>query len=290
MRISHKTQLHAVGLLTDWTAREIEVLFTGNGITARADQLDGEHWPLGGSVRRHTAACYHAELDPRDPNTEARLLRVYDEMLQASRNPSQPSGKQLHSGEEKLAYLIRRDGYEIDPDGRIAPRHLELKADSSMAAGVSFEGYGRVRDPEVLREHARRIQGALGRADPADAVLAAREMVESTCKFILEDYGEPAPKNANLGQLYKQVAGALKLDPAAVEGDNEASRAARQVLQGLVGVAAGMGELRTRIGRGHGRAQASPARQRHAELTTSCAAALTLFLLDTWHERRSEDH
>lgn len=113
-------------------------------------------------------------------------------------------------------------------------------------------------------------------------------MVESTCKLVLEDYGETAPKNANLGQLYKQVAGVLKLDPAAVEGDNEASRAARQVLQGLVSVAAGMGELRTRIGRGHGRAQASPARQRHAELTTSCAATLTLFLLDTWHARRSE--
>ena len=288
VKISRKTQLHAVQLLTDWTVREIEVLFTGNDLIARAEQLDEQRWPVGGSVRRDTAARYHAALDPGDPNAEARLLRVYDEMLQASRNSSQPSGQQLHSGGEKLAYLIRRDGYEIDPDGRIAPRHLELKADSSTAASVSFEGYGRVRDPEVLREHARRMQGALGRADPADAVLAAREMVESTCKLILDDYGERPPRNANLGQLYKQAAGVLELDPAAVEGDDEASRAARQVLQGLVSVAAGMGELRTRIGRGHGHARTSPARQRHAELTTSCAAAVTLFLLDTWHERRAK--
>jgi hypothetical protein len=132
------------------------------------------------------------------------------------------------------------------------------------------------------------MQGALGRADPADAVLAAREMIESTCKLILADYGQSPPKNANLGQLYKQTAQVLALDPAAVEGDEEASKAARQVLQGLVSVAAGMGELRTRIGRGHGHGHAhtSPARQRHAELTTSCAATLTLFMLDTWHERR----
>jgi hypothetical protein len=148
--------------------------------------------------------------------------------------------------------------------------------------------YERISDPELLREHARRMQGALGRADPADAVLAAREMIESTCKLILADYGQSPPKNANLGQLYKQTAQVLALDPAAVEGDEEASKAARQVLQGLVSVAAGMGELRTRIGRGHGHGHAhtSPARQRHAELTTSCAATLTLFMLDTWHERR----
>jgi|GEM_PF-3667065 hypothetical protein len=287
MRISHKTQLYAVQLLTSWTVREIEVLFTGNDLTARADQLDEQRWPVGGSVRRDTAARYHAALDPGTPNAEARLLRVYDEMLEEARDSSKPSGQQLRSDGAKLAHLLRRDGCEIDPDGRIASHHFELKTDAS-SIDVSFEGYGRVRDPEVLREHARRIQGALGRADPADAVLAAREMVESTCKLILDDYNERPPKNANLGQLYKQAAGVLELDAAAIEGDTDASRAAKQVLQGLVSVTAGMGELRTRIGRGHGQARQSPARQRHAELTTSCAAAVTLFLLDTWHERKAK--
>lgn len=288
MRVSHKTQLYAVQLLTSWTVREIEVLFTGNDLTARADRLDEVRWPVGGSVRRDTAARYHAALDPRDQNAEARLLRVYDEMLDEARDSSKPSGQQLRSDGVKLAHLIRRDGFDVDPDGRIAPRHFELETDRS-AIEASFEGYGRVRDPEILREHARRMQGALGRADPADAVLAAREMVESTCKLILDDYDEAPPKNVNLGQLYKQAAGVLDLDAAAIEGNAEASRAAKQVLQGLVSVTAGMGELRTRIGRGHGQARQSPARQRHAELTTSCAAAVTLFLLDTWHERRPRD-
>ncbi len=238
-------------------------------------------------MRRDTAARYHSGLDPRDPNAEARLLRVYDEMLDEARDSSKPSGQQLRSDGMKLAHLIRRDGFNVDPVGRISPHHFELETDASSIE-VSFEAYGRVRDPEVLREHARRMQGALGRADPADAVLAAREMVESTCKVILDDYGAGPAKNANLGQLYKQTAGVLDLDAAAIEGDTEASRAAKQVLQGLVSVTAGMGELRTRIGRGHGQARQSPARQRHAELTTSCAAAVTLFLLDTWHERRSQ--
>ncbi len=163
-------------------------------------------------MRRDTAARYHAGLDPGTPNAEARLLRVYDEMLEEARDSSKPSGQQLHSDGARLAHLLRRDGIEIDPDGRTASHHFELKADASTIE-VSFEGYGRVRDPEVLREHARRMQGALGRADPADAVLAAREMVESMCKLVLDDYGETPPKNANLGQLYKQAPVCSDLTP-----------------------------------------------------------------------------
>lgn len=137
------------------------------------------------------------------------------------------------------------------------------------------------------REHALRMQRALGNRDPADALLAARELLESVCKLVAEDYAAEVPKNASLGQLYGVIADALDLKAGAVEGDSDASKAARKVLQGLASIADGMGELRTRIGRGHGRTEVSPARQRHAELGTSAAATLALFILDTWHERRS---
>jgi hypothetical protein len=49
-------------------------------------------------------------------------------------------------------------------------------------------------------------------------------------------------------------------------------------------IAVGMGELRTRVGRGHGRATPSLARQRHAELATNAAGTLALFMLDTWQD------
>jgi hypothetical protein len=128
------------------------------------------------------------------------------------------------------------------------------------------------------------MQRALGDQDPADAILAARELVESVCHVVIEDFGEQAPKNPSLGQLYGQVADLLGLRADAIEGDSDASKAAKQVVQGLMSIAVGMGELRTRVGRGHGRTSASSARQRHAELASNAAGTLALFVLDTWQD------
>jgi hypothetical protein len=105
------------------------------------------------------------------------------------------------------------------------------------------------------------------------------------CHVVIEAHGESAPKNPSTGALYGQAADLLGLKAAAIEGDSEASKAAKQVLQGLMSIAVGMGELRTRVGRGHGGPTASPARQRHAELATNAAGTLALFVLDTWQER-----
>lgn len=274
---SHKSQLFAVRLLTAWTLGEIDNVFAGNELTAHVDALDEARWPVGGSVRRQSAAAYHAAIDLADPRQRARLLRVYDDIL-ARHEDQQEKGE--------LRRLLSSDGIGIAADGRIAPAELAIP-DAGPFDAESLPHFSLVRDDAVLREHALRMQRALGNKDPADALLAARELLESVCKIVAADYGKPVPKNASLGQLYGIVADELGLKAAAVEGDSDASKAARKVLQGLASIADGMGELRTRVGRGHGRISTSPARQRHAELGTSAAATLALFILDTWHERRT---
>jgi hypothetical protein len=271
---SHKTQLHVVQLLTGWTLGQITNAFAGNELTSQVEELDEHRWPVGNSVRRHSAASYHAALDLSDERARARLLRVYDDILAAD---------DLDTGE--LRRLLRRDGIRLTDTGGIAPEDLALPVPGPLDIG-SLPHFALVRDDKVLREHAQRMQRALGNRDPADALLAARELLESVCKLVIEDYAAEAPKNASLGQLYGIVADLLDLKAGAVEGDSDASKAARKVLQGLASIADGMGELRTRIGRGHGRTEISPARQRHAELGTSASATLALFILDTWHERR----
>jgi hypothetical protein len=273
---SHKTQLHVIQLLTGWTLREIDNLFAGNELTDAVNELDERQWPVGGSSRRHSAASYHAALDLSDPNQRARLLRVYDDVLAA--DPESEQSRQLRR-------LLRRDGIRIAGDGAIEGAELELPSPGPFDAS-RLPDFSLIQDSEVLREHAMRMQRALGQRDPADALLAGRELLETVCKLVAKDYGKPIPKNASLGQLYSIAADELGLKAAAVEGDTEASKAARKVLQGLASIADGMGELRTRIGRGHGRTDKSPARQRHAELGTSASATLALFILDTWHERR----
>lgn len=271
---SHKTQLHVVRLLTGWSLAQIENVFAGNELTATVSDLDERRWPIGGSVRRHSAASYHAAINLSDMRQRARLLRVYDDIL---------ADHYLDTVE--LRRLLKSDGIRLTTAGAIDPEELVIP-DGGPFDTDSFPQFSLVQDDKVLREHALRMQRALGNSDPADALLAARELLESVCKMVAHDYNAQVPQNASLGQQYAIVADLLGLRAAAVEGDSEASKAARKVLQGLASVADGLGELRTRIGRGHGRINASPARQRHAELGTSAAASLALFILDTWHERR----
>ena len=57
---------------------------------------------------------------------------------------------------------------------------------------------------------------------------------------MIEDHGDTPPKNPSLGQLYGQAAEILGLRAEAMEGDSAASRAAKQVLGGLMGIATGM--------------------------------------------------
>lgn len=276
--ISHRTQTLAVSWLTDWTVREIDTLFSSHELPAPVETIDERRWAVvGTSVRRDLAARYHAAVDTRDPTQRARLLRVYDEIIR--------SGRATGHRPTALIGALRADGIVFDDD-LIAPAQLGLEP-----GGVVDEAalaLADVRDPGVLRLHAQRMQRALAHEDPADAILAARELIESVCHMAIEAHGQRAPKNPSTGALYGQAAEILGLKASAIEGDSDASKAAKQVLQGLMNIAVGMGDLRTRVGRGHGGSSASPARQRHAELASNAAGTLALFMLDTWQERQRE--
>jgi hypothetical protein len=268
-----------VRTLTDWTLREIKELFAGNGLIRRdAESLPEDRWPIGGSVRRAEAASYIEAVDLADPRQRVALLRVYSDVL--SQMVDCPD-------KERLQRLLEEDGVEFSDTARIAPTFLKPPPGGSRLE-AALDDFKLIEDPAVLREHAERIQRASLSADPPDAILAARELLETVCKLICEDFQIEIPKSPNLGELYKLAAAPLGLDAVEIEGQDDAAKASRKVLSGLVRVADGLGDLRTRIGRGHGRTRPSSARQRHAELATGAAAVLAIFLLDTWHERRKE--
>lgn len=284
--ISHKTALYFVELMTDWTMREIEQLFVSNGMTKRLaeDQtLDEGKWPIGGSVRRNTAAKFIAAADLSDPSQAAAFLRVCDDVFAQMRSAGGVGG----SASAELQRLLTRDGVKFDDPGQIEPSQLQAPQGSRL--DQALPDFKLIRDPEVLREHAVRFQRASVAGDAPDAILAARELLESACKLVLEERDREWPKNASTGQLYGLVSEELGLDAGGIEGDDEGAKAARTVLSGLARVADGLGELRTRIGRGHGRTRRSRARNRHADLATGAAATLAVFILDTWHERTEDE-
>jgi Abortive infection C-terminus len=143
--------------------------------------------------------------------------------------------------------------------------------------------YSRLPSPEVLRKHIERINANAER-DPAAAIGSCKELVESTCKFILDDYEVRHSNKDDLLSLYKKTADVLKLSAESVP---DGAKGSQRALRSMATTVQALAELRNELGLGHGRTTPSPALGRHAKLTVQLTRGVVEFLLDTWHVRRA---
>jgi hypothetical protein len=155
----------------------------------------------------------------------------------------------------------------------------------------SLEEGGRPQDETVAEsltsldaEHVNRAWGkALERrtADPEGAITAARTLLESVCKLILDDLSV-AYSDDDLPKLYGKVASGLRLAPSGYTED-----AFKQILGGCWSVVNGLGTLRNRLSDSHGQGKL-PVRPapRHADLAVNLAGATATFLVETWQTRQ----
>lgn len=183
---------------------------------------------------------------------------------------------------------LRADGWILVASEQMSGRPVfsaqRAKGAKQPATALRLPEYQRLREPKVFEEHLRRIEAGI-KTDPAAAIASSKELVESVCKIILDDYKVAYLEKDDLPDLYKKAATELKLTAESVPGSAKGSQAAQGALRALVTVVQRLAELRNELGLGHGRAQASKALVRHARLAFNSASAVTEFLLDTWHER-----
>jgi hypothetical protein len=188
--------------------------------------------------------------------------------------------------------FLEPDDWELVEVSQISGRPVfegrRREALKKPTESLGVDGYERLDDPQVIRDHLRRIDRDL-KGDPAGAVASSKELVETVCKTILDDYGVEYSTRDDLPDLYKKVQKVMKLNAEAVPGDKRGSEAAVKALRALVTTIQSLAELRNAIGRGHGRTTRSPAVSRHARLAFNSAVAVTEFLLDTWHVRRTDE-
>lgn len=117
--------------------------------------------------------------------------------------------------------------------------------------------------------------------DPEGAITAARSLLESTIKYILDQEGEPYTKNDDLIDLYKKLKRVLKLDPA-----QHNLQTFKQILNGVTSVVQGFNSLRSDYGDAHGKGVAHyKVENRHAVLTINLSASLCTFLIETYTKK-----
>ena len=119
--------------------------------------------------------------------------------------------------------------------------------------------------------------------DPEGAITAARALVESVCKTILDDLEVSSASGMNLPKLYRATAGALKLSP-----QQRSDEQIKRILGGCASAVEGLGSLRNRSGDAHGKGRSTyNLGGRHAALAVNLAGTIATFLIET-HEHRGK--
>lgn len=114
--------------------------------------------------------------------------------------------------------------------------------------------------------------------DPEGAITAARSLLESVCKRILDKKGITYSDREKLPKLYSMTASSLMIAP-----NQQTNEAMKQILGGGVTVVEGLATLRNKAGDAHGKGVASlPGSPAHASLAVTMAGAVSTFLVQTY--------
>lgn len=120
--------------------------------------------------------------------------------------------------------------------------------------------------------------------DPEGAITLARTLLESTCKYILDEYEVGYGHAPDINQLYRLVSKELNLAPS-----QHTEQTFKQILGGCSSIIEGLGSLRNKVGDAHGQGKInfkhSP---RHAELAVNLAGTMSVFLFSSWKLKQGE--
>ena len=119
--------------------------------------------------------------------------------------------------------------------------------------------------------------------DPEGAITAARTLLETVTKRILDEMGETYSDQDDLPKLYARAAKTLNLAP-----DQYTAEPIKAILGSAMNLVNGIGTLRNRMSDSHGRGGRLPVRPspRHASLAVNTAGAISTFLVETYLERQ----
>lgn len=118
--------------------------------------------------------------------------------------------------------------------------------------------------------------------DPEGAITTARTLIETTCKYILDNLSVKYEDNIELPKLYNLTASQLNLAP-----QNHQEEIFKQILGGCQSVVNGLGSLRNKVGDAHGKGlRYVKPHERHAKLAVNLAGTLSSFLIETFNQRQ----
>lgn len=121
--------------------------------------------------------------------------------------------------------------------------------------------------------------------DPEGAITAARSLLETVCKHILDHSDQEYEDSVKLPRLWALCSEELRLAP-----QQHQEEVFKKILGSCQAVVNNLAEIRNQIGDAHGRGRRQVKPQaRHARLVVNLAGTMAAFLVATWVERNPGD-
>ena len=273
--ISKKTRYEFREYFVETTLREIEMEFDAADVPFDEDY----HPSISGARRSLVEQYYHAVDWTKWPDVR-KILTVYENVLAQLEELAESALSSRDWADNTFRSLkkwVEKDGFRYE-NGRLVPLGKNQALQEMVESVAKFDA------PELYRQIERMWDAV--EDDPGLAIGTAKELVETTCKTILEERGIPYSENEDLPKLVKKTRKALGLVPDSIPNPTKGVDIIRRLLSSLGAVAQGIAELRNLYGTGHGKSgKAKGLVARHARLAVGAASTLATFLLETHQER-----
>lgn len=176
-------------------------------------------------------------------------------------------------------YAPRREFLRQQFDPVLSVLESEARAPSDASAQAVIQQVNSTNVHDAWRKALERRA-----TDPEGAITAARTLLETVCKHVLDESNITYDDTMDLPKLHALVAKQLNLAPS-----QHSEHVFKQILGGCHSVVEGLGALRNRLSDAHGigRAGVRPA-ARHAELAVNLAGTMATFLIATVEARKRQ--
>lgn len=246
--------------------RTITDAFDSEGLNSANDDPNLDQ---GGGMRRSLFDQHTKLVRWDDPAEVRKVLNAFETILSWTASELTP---QMKDSRETLLRLLARDGFSVDDMGRINGGRLTTPGDLS---------HGLLSDSAAIIEHLERLNRATD-AKPSEIISAAKALLESTCKIVLRELGQPFDERKDdIPTLVRKVQTGLVEQDLALTPTNSGTQTVKRLLSNLSQVAIGVAELRNEYGVDHGRSYViAGLESRHAALALGSASTYCRFVIE----------
>jgi hypothetical protein len=215
--------------------------------------------------------------------SQSKLFQFLEDVLHPNRRDHAEQDRIV----AKLNPILRRDGYCLMPSGHVSGYPL-YSVQETTATGIqpADELISQALSSFDERGVHHAWKKALDRraADPEGTITAAKTLLETVCKHIIDEAGETYGENDDLPKLYSIAAKCLNLAPS-----QHSEKIFKSILGNCQSIVGNLTGLRNKLGDSHGQGKSHVKPQgRHAELAVNLAGSMAMFLVSTWNSRHSK--